>query len=78
MGGIKPITTKLLIRLNKARANTTTPADLKKSGACFELAKDTELNDNKPRTGSVPRAKKNIIINPEVNDPLESAAICIA
>lgn len=56
---------------------TTIPADLKKSGACLECAKETEPNERSASTGSVPKAKKNIISNPDVNDPLESAENCI-
>lgn len=60
------------------RPITKIPADLKKSGACFDCEKDAEPNDNNASIGSVPRANVIIIRNPETNEPLESAATCIA
>ena len=75
---MNPSTTILLIRLNIARAITTTPADLKNRGAYLEREKDTELNDNRANTVSVPKANENIMKNPDMNDPLERAAICMA
>ena len=54
-----------------------TPVDLKNRGAYFDFAKETELNDSIASTGSVPRAKKNIIENPEINEPLDNAENCI-
>ena len=62
---------------NVPRPKTTTPADLKKSGAYLEREKDNEPKESNPSTGSVPSANESIIIKPEVNDPLESADICI-
>ena len=62
---------------NKPRPITTTPADLKNSGACLPCAKDAEPKERKASIGKVPRANANIIRNPEMNDPLEIATICI-
>lgn len=56
---------------------TTTPADLKKSGACSDLANDADQKDRSASTGSVPRANESMMRRPERNDPLESAATCI-
>ncbi len=64
-------------RANTPRPITTTPADLKNNGACFECAKDTEPNESNASIGSVPRANANIIKSPDINDPLESAETCI-
>ena len=60
------------------RPITRTPADLKKSGACFDCENDAEPNDNNASIGSVPRANAPIIKIPETNESLESAATCIA
>lgn len=56
---------------------TTTPADLKNKGACLPCAKEAEPNDNNVSMGKVPKAKANIIRNPDINDPLDSATTCI-
>ena len=56
---------------------TTTPADLKNSGACFPRANDAEPKESRDNIGRVPRAKANIISNPDINDPLDSATTCI-
>ena len=63
---------------NKPSPITTTPADLKKSGAYLLSAKDAEPNDRSASIGKVPKANASMIINPATNDPLESDAICIA
>ncbi len=62
---------------NKPSPTTTTPADLKNKGACFEWAKEADPNDNKASMGNVPSANANIMRNPDINDPLESATTCI-
>ena len=62
---------------NKPRPKTIIPADLKNKSACFECAKEIELNERSASIGSVPNANENIINNPDINDPLESAATCI-
>src|SRR3989344_6286902 len=62
---------------NNPRPNTTTPADLKKSGACFPCAKDAEPNESNASIGSVPKANANIIMSPEIKEPLPSATTCI-
>lgn len=56
---------------------TTTPADLKKSGACLECANEAEPKDKSASTGNVPSTKPSMINIPDINDPLESAATCI-
>lgn len=50
---------------------TTTPADLKNSGACFPCANDVDPKDRSASIGNVPRANANIIKKPDMNDPLE-------
>ena len=62
---------------NNPRPITIIPADLKKSGACFECANDTEPNESNASIGNVPSANENIMRSPDINDPLESAATCI-
>src|SRR3989344_9101986 len=62
---------------NNPRPTTTTPADLKNSGACFPCAKDAEPKESNASIGSVPKANANIINNPDINDPLPSATTCI-
>lgn len=64
-------------KANIPRPITTTPADLKKRGACFPCAKDAEPKERRTSIGRVPRAKANITETPERNDPLEIAATCI-
>lgn len=56
---------------------TMKPADLKKRGAYLDFAKETEPNETRARTGNVPRANESIMSEPETNNPLESADICI-
>ena len=56
---------------------TTTPADLKNSGAFLEWANDTEPKESSARTGNVPSTKPSIISIPDIKDPLDSAATCI-
>lgn len=56
---------------------TTTPADLKNRGACLECANDVDPNDKSASIGKVPRANASIIRKPDMNEPLETAAICI-
>lgn len=56
---------------------TTTPADLKNSGAYLECANEEDPKDRSARTGNVPSTKPSIISIPDINDPLESAATCI-
>lgn len=56
---------------------TTIPAVLKNSGAYRELANEIDVYDRSMRTGNVPRAKKNMMVAPLMNDPEESAWICI-
>ena len=77
IGLIIPKPTSPAKNANTPRPNTITPADLKKSGACLEWAKEAEPNDNSASIGSVPSANENIIRKPVVNDPLPSAATCI-
>ena len=62
---------------NTPSPNTTTPVDLKKSGAYVEWAKETDPKERKARTGRVPSANANIIRSPDINDPLERATTCI-
>lgn len=56
---------------------TTTPADLKKSGANRDFEKPSTPNERRASTGNVPRANDSIISHPLTNDPLESDAICM-
>jgi hypothetical protein len=56
---------------------TTIPIDLKNRGACRDRAKEADPNDRRANIGNVPRAKKSIIVSHPINDPLDSAAICI-
>lgn len=76
-GLIIPKPTRPAINANIPRPSTTTPADLKKSNACFECANEVDPNDNKASIGKVPTAKKNIIKEPVINDPLVRATTCI-
>ena len=62
---------------NTPRPITTTPADLKKRGACLPCAKDAEPKDRNASIGKVPRANANMIRKPDMKDPLEIAATCI-
>ena len=59
------------------KPTTTTPADLKKSGAYFECANEAEPKDRSASMGKVPNANANIIINPEAKEPLPSAPTCM-
>ena len=56
---------------------TTIPADLKNKGACFEWANEADPNESSASIGKVPRANENIMSEPLINDPLESADTCI-
>lgn len=60
------------------RPITSTPADLKKRGACFDCANEAEPNERSASIGSVPSANDPMMRKPETKDPLESAATCIA
>lgn len=60
------------------RPITNTPADLKKSGAYFDWANEADPNDKSASIGSVPRANAPIIKVPEINEPLDSDATCMA
>ena len=42
-----------------------------------DLENETEPNDSSASTGSVPSANENMINIPLINEPLESADICI-
>jgi len=66
-----------VIREKVPRPITTMPTDLKKRGAYFERANDADPKERRARTGNVPSAKKSISENPPINEPLESAEICI-
>lgn len=50
---------------------------MKKRGAKRDCENDTDQNDKRASMGNVPSAKKSIMAPPFINDPLESAAICI-
>ena len=62
---------------NNPRPITTTPADLKNSGACFPWANDADPKERSTSIGSVPSANASIIRSPDRNDPLPSAETCI-
>ena len=62
---------------NIPRPTTTIPADLKNRGAYFECANEADPNDKSASIGKVPSAKANITKDPNIKDPLESAATCI-
>lgn len=62
---------------NNPRPITTTPEDLKNSGACFPCANDAEPNERSTSMGNVPSANANMMRSPEINDPLPSADTCI-
>ena len=62
---------------NNPRPITTTPADLKNSGACFPCANDADPKERSTSIGSVPRANASMMRSPDVNDPLPSAETCI-
>ena len=62
---------------NNPRPITTTPADLKNSGACFPCANDADPKERSTSIGSVPRANVSMIRSPDMNDPLPSAETCI-
>ena len=62
---------------NTPRPITITPADLKKSGACFPCAKDAEPKESNTSIGKVPKANVNMIKKPDKKDPLERADTCI-
>lgn len=64
MGEIKPITTKLLMRLNKANIITINPADLKNIPDLELFLMLNELKLIRAKTGNVPRAKANIVRPP--------------
>ena len=69
--GIKPITTKLLMRLNKANIITISPADLKKMPD-FELFFIlNELKLMSASTGKVPKANESIVSPPARKLPVE-------
>ena len=65
-------------KANNPRPTTTTPADLKNSGACFDCANDAEPNERSASIGSVPSANASMIRAPDMNEPLERATTCIA
>ena len=71
MGGMRPITTKLLIKLNKANIITISPAVLKKipDFELFLILKELKLI--KASTGSVPSAKESMVSPPSKNPPVE-------
>ena len=62
---------------NSPRPITTTPADLKNSGACFPCANDADPNESSTSIGNVPIANASMIRSPEINDPLPNAETCI-
>lgn len=59
------------------RPITTIPTDLKKRGAYCDFANDADQKERSASTGNVPSAKKSIREKPPINEPLESAEICI-
>ena len=63
---------------NIARPMTTTPDVFKNSEAYLLLANVLAPKDSKDNAGKVPKAKKSIINEPEMNEPLLMAEICIA
>lgn len=72
MGGIRPITTRLLIRLKSANMMTISPAVLKKTPA-FELFWIlNELKLMRERTGKVPSANASIVSPPVRKLPVVS------
>ena len=76
-GFIMPNPARPATSANAPSPITTIPADLKNRGACFECANDADPNESSTSIGSVPKANANIIENPDMNDPLESATTCI-
>ena len=56
---------------------TMTPTEAKNRGACFDCVIDSEPNERRERTGSVPSAKKNMIRAPIRDEPLPRVATCI-
>lgn len=52
---------------------TTMPDDLKNNGACVDCANDNDVNERAASTGSVPSAKKSIMLAPPINEPEDSA-----
>ena len=76
-GGIVPSPASPAKKAKTPSPITTTPAEAKKSGACFDFEKETELKERSASTGSVPRANVSMISDPEINDPLASDATCI-
>ena len=59
------------------RPITTIPADLKNKGAYFPWAKEADPNERNASIGSVPKANANIIISPDMKEPLLNAETCI-
>ena len=68
---MRPITAKLLIRLNKANMITIKPADLKKTPALELFLMLKELKLMRARTGSVPKANESIVKPPFIKLPVE-------
>ena len=71
------MTTKLLIRLNRANIITINPADLKKIPERLPFWILNEEKLIRARTGNVPSAKESIDKPPFKKLPVESVYICI-
>lgn len=67
-----PITTKLLIKLNRANIITTSPADLKNIPDLELFLILNELKLRSARTGSVPSANASIVSPPVMKLPVVS------
>ena len=77
IGGINPITTKLLIKLNKANEITINPAVLKNIPDLELFFILNELKLISANTGNVPRAKVSMVNPPLRKLPVERVYICI-
>ena len=77
MGGIIPITTRLLIRLNKANRITISPAALKKMPDFAFFLILNELKLTRAKIGKVPKAKANMVSPPFKKLPVERVYSCI-
>ena len=68
IGLIIPSPTSAESKANIPKPITTIPADLKNRSLYFDFANDIDPKDKRNNIGKVPRAKKNIIIDPFMKD----------
>ena len=78
IGGIMPSPASPVIREKTLRPMMKIPIEAKNNAECFDFENVVDPYDRKASMGSVPRANAPIMRDPDMPDPLESAATCMA